>query len=214
MFTEFVGRVFQDFDEEDHVTDLVFNPDWATYGAVDYGYTNPNVWLLVQVDPFGERMHVLDELYEPNLSPVQFAEEIQRRHLCPTGTLAFFPDPASPGDTAVLKDRLRVGARPHTGGELKHRLDAIREWLRPWPDHDPNKYPRLLFDRKCTNTIRDFLDYRYPDRKDEQDKNAPELPMKKNDHGPEALGRLFAGLIGTQAKHARRARVRSSSMAG
>lgn len=213
-FTEFVGRVFKGFDEEEHVTDLKFNPEWQTFGAVDYGYTNPNVWLLVQIDPFFERMHVLDEVYEPGLSPLQFAEEIQRRSLCPSSTIAFFPDPASPGDTAILREKLRIPSRPHTGGELKHRLDIIREWLKPWPAHDPHKYPKLLFDRKCKYTIRDFLDYRYPDRKDEQDKNAPENPLKKNDHGPEALGRLFAGLIGTQAKQARRARVRSSTMRG
>ena len=214
LFTEFVGRVFQDFDEEEHVTDLAYNPEWTTYGAVDYGYTNPNVWLLVQVDPFGERMHVLDEVYEPGLSPTDFANEIIRRGLCPPSTVAFFPDPASPGDSAILRERLKVPSRPHTGGELKHRLDGIRSWLRPWPAHDPNKYPRLLFDRKCTHTITDFNDYRYPETKDEQNKNAPELPMKKNDHGPEALGRLFAGLIGTPAKQARRARVRSSTMTG
>lgn len=214
LFTEFVGRVFKQFDEEVHVTDLKFNPDWATYGAVDYGYTNPNVWLLVQVDPHGERMHVLDEVYEPGLSPNDFAAEIERRGLCPDGTLAFFPDPASPGDTAILREKLRIPSRPHTGGELKHRLDAIRTWLKPWPEHDPKKFPRLMFDRKCTHTITDFNDYRYPERKTQQDANNPENPMKKNDHGPEALGRLFAGLIGTQAKQARRARTRSSTLAG
>jgi hypothetical protein len=211
-FSDFVGKVFKRFDEEEHVTDLAFNPEWATYAAVDYGFTNPNVWLLLQVDPFGERVHVLDEVYESGLSPVEFAQEIRRRGLCPEGTLAFYPDPALPGDTKVLESMLRVRSRGGTGGELKDRLDIIRDWLKPWPAHDPNPRPRLLFDRKCSKTINDFNEYRYPEKRGEQDKNAPENPMKKNDHGPEALGRFFAGHFGTAPKQHRRSRVRSANM--
>jgi hypothetical protein len=213
-FTDFVGRVFKEFDEEIHVGDFSYNPDWATYAAVDYGFTNPSVWLLIQVDQFGERIRVLDEVYESQLSPMDFAKEIQRRGLAPSGLQAFYPDPASPGDTRILESVLKVKGRGGTGGELKHRLDAIRQALRPWPAHDPKPRPRLVFDRKCKRTIQDFLDYRYPDRRDEQDKNHPELPMKKDDHGPEALGRFYAGHFGTTAKQARRARVRSSTMTG
>ena len=33
-FTDYVGRVFQDFDEEVHVGDLEYHPDWDTFGAV------------------------------------------------------------------------------------------------------------------------------------------------------------------------------------
>lgn len=212
LFTDFVGRVFKSFDEEEHVRDLTFNPEWATYAAVDYGFTNPNVWLLLQVDPFGERVHVLNEVYEVGLSPADFAEEILRRDMCPSGIIAFYPDPASPGDTRILEKTLRVKGKGGTGGELKHRLDAIRKALLPFPAHDPLKTPALLFDRKCKYTIKDFLDYRYPAKRDEQDKNHPENPEKKNDHAPEALGRFYAGHFGTPAKQARRARVRSSSL--
>lgn len=207
-FTEFVGRVFQDFDEEVHVTDLSYNPDWETYAAVDYGFTNPSVWLLLQVSPFGQ-VHVLDEVYEPGLSPADFAAEIKRRGLCPSSLIAFYPDPASPGDTKVLKDTLRVRGRGGTGGEIKWRIEAIRQHLRVQhthlPDGNPEKIPMLLFDRKCVNTIRDFNDYRYPQTRDEQNKNAPENPQKKNDHAPEALGRFFAGHFKSTQK--RRARV-------
>lgn len=211
-FSDFVGKVFKRFDEEIHVRDLEYNPEWATYAAVDYGFTNPNVWLLLQVDPFGERVHVLDEVYEPGLSPMEFAAEISRRGLAPSSTLAFYPDPASPGDTRVLESLLKIRARGGTGGELKHRIDIIREWLKPWPAHDPDQRPRILFDRKCNRTINDFNEYRYPDRRDEQDKNAPEAPLKKNDHAPEALGRFFAGHFGTAPKAARRSRVRTANI--
>lgn len=206
-FSEFVGKVFGMFDEEVHVRDLKFNPGWETYGAVDYGFTNPNVWLLVQIGPWGE-IHILDEVYERGLSPEDFADEIARRGLCPTGTRAFYPDPSSPGDTAVLENHLKVKSKPNTGGELKFRLDAIRKALRPQPlhlpDDHPDKQPLMLIDRKCRHSIDDFSAYRYPKTRDEQDKNAPENPMKVDDHAPEAMGRLFAGHFGiTTKRHAR-----------
>lgn len=202
-FTEFVGRVFKDFDEEMHLGNLEYNPEWETFAAVDYGFTNPNVWLLLQVDPFGEQINVLGEVYQSGLGPDDFAETIMDRGLCPSGTKAFFPDPASPGDTNVLERKLRIPARPHTGGSLKARIDAIRYKLKlvdPQKDVGegyPGNRPYLMFDRSCTNTIRDFLDYRYPDTRDHQDYNNPENPMKKDDHGPEALGRFMAGYYGT-----------------
>lgn len=212
-FTEFVGRVFKDFDEEVHVSDLKYNPEWETYAAVDYGFTNPNVWLLLQVDPFGEHINVLGEVYERGLGPDEFADEILRRQLAPGSLKAFYPDPASPGDTNVLARKLRVQSRGGTGGELKHRLDAIRAALKPMPGRGPNERPRLLFDRVgCPNTISDFLNYRYPDTKNEQDKNAPENPMKRDDHAPEALGRFFAGHFGTNERRSGKARSTQATM--
>jgi hypothetical protein len=212
-FTEFVGRVFKGFDEEVHVGDLKFNPEWQTFGAVDYGFRNPNVWLLVQVDPHGELVNVLGEVYEKGLGPDQFVARIQEKHLDPSGLLAFYPDPASPGDTDVLERSLKVRGRPHTGGPLKDRLDLIRTWLKPnLPEGTLGARPRLMFDRSCKESIRDFNDYRYPDVRTESDRNAPENPMKVNDHAPEALGRFMVGHFGTPVAQARTTRVRSANV--
>lgn len=215
-FTEFVGRVFKEFDEEVHVTDLKFDPSWTTYAAVDYGFRNPNVWLLLQVDPFGEQINVLDEIYEEGLDANEFADLIQARGLAPGGLQTFYPDPASPGDTAILEEQLRVKHSGHTGGELRWRLNAISHALKPYladrPADFPGNRPALMFDRKCVRTINDFSEYRYPEKKVDKPGENAELPMKKDDHGPEALGRFFAGRFGTPDKQARRARVRKVTM--
>lgn len=217
-FTEFVGRVLKEFDEERHVFDLQFEPSWDTVAAVDYGFTNPSVWMLIQVGPWGQ-VHVLDELYERGLTPAEFAHEVKNRGLAPANLRTFFPDPAGPGDTRQMEQILRVRATGGTGGELKYRLDSIRKALRRVPelaaDSNPDKKPQLKIDRKCTNTIREFLDYRYPKRNDEADatRNNDENPMKKDDHTPEALGRFFKGYFGTLDQQAavtrsRRAKIR------
>lgn len=217
LFTEFVGRVFKGFDEELHVTDLTYNPAWKTYAAVDYGFTNPSVWLLLQVDPFGERVHVLDEVYEAGLTIDEFAALIQSRGLAPADTLAFYPDPASPGDTRILEEKLKIRSRGGTGGELRWRIDAIRSALKERNTHLPeghqDRVPTLMFDRKCVKTIQDMLNYRYPEKRMQVDTNTPENPMKKDDHGPEALGRFYAGHFGTPDRQARRARARRSNLA-
>lgn len=197
-FNEFVGRVFKEFDEEVHVGDFSWNsnPRWKTYAAVDYGWTNPFVWLLIQVDPFNN-VYVLNEVYEHGIMVDEAALMIRDQGLAPPSLIRFYPDPASPGDSRLLSKLLRVPFAPKTGGEIKDRIDLMRRALKPVPAHlpigHPERKPRLMFDRKCKNTIQDFMKYRYPENKKEQDSNSPELPLKKDDHGPEALGRFFIG---------------------
>jgi hypothetical protein len=216
LFTEFVGRVFKTFDEDLHVGDFKYNPRWQTYAATDAGFTNPSVYLLIQVDPFGERIVVLDEVYQEGLTADEFADLVAARGLAPGGVLRLYPDPADPAFAKTLSDRLRIPLGKGTGGELKWRLDAIRAALKErnthLPDGHVDRYPRLMFDRKCTRTIADMLNYRYPEKRQQVDTNAPENPMKKDDHGPEALGRFFAGHFGAETKR-RRSRVRGSSLA-
>ncbi|QXO13659.1 terminase [Gordonia phage DumpTruck] len=222
-FTEYVGRVFKEFDEDLHVRDLKRKPGWELYGAVDYGFTNPNVWLLVQVGPWGE-VEVLDEIYEPGLTADEFGAEILRRGLCPRDVRGFFPDPASPGDTRILSNKLKVRSYTGTGGELRHRIDAIRKALKEAPLHVPryvnmpneppefheDRRPNLLIDRKCKMTIHEFGEYRYPDKVEQSSVKSQELPMKKDDHTPEALGRFYAGYFGTPQGNAGRSRSRKA----
>lgn len=214
-FTEFVGRVFKEFDEEVHVGDFSYDPGWQTFAAVDYGFTNPFVWLLVQVGPWGE-IRVLDEIYERGLTIPEAVQRIKSKNLAPDGLLAFYPDPASPGDTRQLSDLLRVKSRGSTGGTVQSRVKMIRDALIPRPAHlpagHPGKKPKLMIDRKCVETIREFNEYRYPKSAEEAAKgNLPENPMKKDDHTPEALGRFFAGHFRGGAE-SQSTRIRQSSI--
>jgi len=216
-FNEYVGRVFKEFDEDVHVTDLEYNPNsrWFTCAAVDYGWTNPFVWLLIQVDTWGT-VYVLDEMYESNMMVDEAAVEIRDRGLAPASMVAFYPDPASPGDSALLSKLLRVSSRSGTGGTIQQRLDLIRKALKPIPSHlpigHPERQPRLLINRKCKNTIREFGAYRYPENKREQDSNDPENPLKKDDHTPEALGRFFAGYFGLGTLKKKQSRISTARM--
>lgn len=218
-FNEFVGRVFKNFDEEVHVGDFKYDPKWDTYAAVDYGFTNPFVWLLIQVGPWGD-IRVIGEHYESGLTIPEHAQIIRSRGLAPAGLQCFYPDPASPGESTELSELLKVQFRGGTGGEVKDRLEAIRKALDKQPPHlpddHPDKRPQLMIDRSCVNMIREFNAYRYPKNEAERaalSSNLPENPMKKDDHTPEALGRFFAGHYGARSStRARGTRVRSSTI--
>lgn len=209
LFTEFAGRVFKGFDEELHVTDLTFDPAMETYAAVDHGFTNPFVWLLLQCDWEGNT-YVIDEFYQRELDIREAAREVVDRGLAPRSCAAIYPDPASPGDSKILADITKIPTRGGTGGPLKDRLAMIRAALklRPeyLPDSHPDKRPRLFINRRCINTIREFNDYRYPKSAAEAAEvgNVPELPLAKDNHTPEALGRYFAGRFGRGAHAAAR----------
>lgn len=222
LFNEFVGRVFKEFDEELHVADLAYDPDWKTYAAIDYGFTNPYVWLLIQVSPHGDNIRILDEYYERGRTNREAIAEIQARGLVPASLLGFYPDPAEPDRTTEVKQLLHVPSFPKTGGEIKDRIEWIRRKLKPAdvikhldPSH-PEWVPALQINRRCKETIREFSAYRYPRTAEEaaaKDKEAPENPLKKDDHTPEAFGRFMIGHFGspwaqaTGPNRQRRARV-------
>lgn len=198
-FSEFAGRVFKRFDEEIHVGDFEYNPAYKTYAACDYGFTNPFVWLLIQEDRFGN-VYVIDEIYESGLTIDDAARLIQRRGLAPQSIIEFYPDPAEPGDTLALERHLLLKANGDTGGELNTRLRYIREALKDRNQHlpadDPNRQPKLQFDRKCVNSIREMGIYKYPDTNNEAKRNPKDQPMDKDNHCPEALGRFYRGHYG------------------
>lgn len=206
LFNEFVGRVFKEFDEEIHVGDFEYDPAWSTYATLDYGFTNPFVWLLVQVDPHRTNIRILDEYYETGRTTEEAGREIIGRGLAPQSLLRFFPDPAEPDRSVQLAGLLQVPSAGGTGGPLADRLEWIRRKLRPaeavanLPRDHPEWVPQLQINRRCKNMIREFNVYRYPKSAEEaaeSGQNIPEAPMKKDDHTPEALGRLMAGMFGS-----------------
>jgi hypothetical protein len=218
LFTEFTGRVFKKFDEEYHVRDVFYNPALPTYAAVDYGFTDPFVWLLIQEDPYTGVVYVVDELYESYLSIDDAARKVYDRGLCPSGVIEFMPDPASPGDTLALERHLKVRANRNTGGELNIRLRYIREALKDRNPHLPEeselREPKLQISRRCVNLIRELQDYRYPDR--QKDQKGKDAPLDKDNHAPEALGRFYRGRYGdpSMASTGGGARVAGSTMSG
>lgn len=197
-FTDFVGRVFKDFDEEVHVKNLKYDPRWPVYACCDYGWTNPFVWIILQIDVF-DNVYVLGEYRVNRRDTNDIAKDLLSwKGGISSAALKFYPDPASPGDTEILEKALRVRADSNTGGELKYRLEMIRQHLKLSPEHVAweLRQPRLFIDRSCVAGIYEMNEYRFPDVKMDSTRSEPENPMDKDNHFPEALGRFFKGYFG------------------
>lgn len=204
-FTEFVGRVFKRFSEEEHVGNFSYNPNLPLYIAEDSGFTNPSVALFLQVDIW-DNVRVIGEYYQTHRTPEEFARDVwddPKLGAMARSAVALYPDPADPGTANTLAQKWGVRLVGGTGGLLNDRLDLIRRWLKPHEkfghleDGHPEKIPLLQIDRSCKNLIREMNDYRYPELKSEV-RDPVEFPLKKDDHAPEALGRFFAGHYGNQ----------------
>lgn len=209
-FSEYAGRVYYDFDEETHVKDIAYNPAWPVYLATDYGFTNPNVMLFIQVDVW-DNVYVIAEYYQQGRTEDEFLQDIKSDpRLAALAGLAktLYPDPEDPGATTTLCRGLRVSRQGGTGGVLKERIRLIRNHLKIVNTHlpfgHPERVPRLFFDRSCVETIREMDAYRYPDIKVVGP--ARENPLKKDDHAPEALSRFFGGYFGSTARGGARVR--------
>lgn len=200
-FTDKTGLVMKEFDEEIHVGDFDYEPSWPLYMAVDYGFTNPFVVLWIQVGPFGD-IRVIKEQRWQRLDTVEVAEDIKATvpglvRAC----VRMYPDPAEPDDTRTLERMLRIPANKNTGGEIKTRLALIRRALKEKNTHLPeghvDRVPTMMIDRSCEQLIWEMREgYKWPERRSEREqvKSDSEVPMDKDNHGVEALGRFFRGM--------------------
>jgi hypothetical protein len=198
-FSEHVGRVFKGWDEDKHVTDLPYNPQWPLYVATDYGFVDPNVALFIQTGPHGE-IHVIAEYYRTHRTTEEFGHDVlrdPRLGYLIKNTLALYPEPADPGATERLCELWRIPSRGGTQSEIKPRIEAIQLKLKhrnahlPWEHQE--RVPWLRFDRSCTYSRYEMDAYRWPDKRKRAGPNGTEVPQDKDNHVPEALGRFFAG---------------------
>lgn len=196
-FTDMVGRVFKYWDEDLHVKDLRYNPDWPTYIATDYGYTHPNVALFIQVGPWNEH-HVVGEYYRTHRTDEEFALDVledPRLEPLARAAVGLYPDPEDPGASETLSRRWRVPVLGGTGGPLKLRLAAIEKALRPRNAHlpwgHPERQPQLLVDRSCVYLRKEMDAYAWPEKR--RIGATTDQPKDEDNHAPEALGRFYAG---------------------
>lgn len=215
QFVDKVGSVMQDWDDEVHLADLEYRPDWPLYAATDYGFRNDFVWLWIQVGPFGQ----VNVIRERRWNEMQTGD-IARELLAMDGSLvrscaALYPEPAEPDRTLELSNMLHIAARPNTGGPIQTRLSLIWKALKlqhsHLPDGHPEKVPMLHVDRSCVKLAWEMREgYRWPEHRSEV-RSDSEIPLDKDNHGVEALGRFFKGyfdLTGAAAQsRVRKARV-------
>jgi len=191
------GRVMKEWDDDLHVGKYKYNPRWPLYAAVDFGYTNDWVWLLIQEDPATHNVYVIKE----RRWKMRDTEDICRNELLHDPLThkvrEIYVDPGAPDDASIMRRHLKLPTRSNTGGEIKLRLQLIRSALKTRPEHlpenHPDRRPGLVVDESCTQLIWEMREgYRWPENKSGS-RNDSEIPQDIDNHGPEALGRFYKG---------------------
>ena len=165
------GAVYDIFDASIHVKERPATEFARWFMALDEGYTNPAVILLIGEDLDG-RLHIAREFYRRGVLQsrvVETAQEWHREHEC----FILAVDQAAAGLIADLQD----AGLPAQGfkGRVLDGITTVQDYLRVQGDD----LPRLTVDPGCVETINEFESYIWKPEKDE--------PIKENDHAMDAL---------------------------
>jgi hypothetical protein len=175
-FASFVGKIFPEWDEREHVTSVEFNPNWPNYIAFDWGYTNPLAAIEFQISPRDE-IFIWREHYK-SFTTISDHIDILKGREHPDGyhvDLAF-GDPADPEAAAtVSRDFVACVSDPAVKRDYTWRegVDLIRQFMKMVPQEShggsllivdeygtpaPDR-PRFHVDHSCTQTINEFNNY-------------------------------------------------------
>ena len=175
LFGEFIsleGLVYGGFSESDNIKSRPASDFNTWYLAMDEGYTNPAVILLVGEDGDG-RLHVAREYYERGKLQSEVVQAAAS--MGPVSMAAV--DAAAAGLIADLRDN-GINATPAKGRVLDG-IRAVQNLLLVQGDGKP----RLTVEPDCVNIINEFQSYVWKPEKDE--------PVKENDHALDALRYLI-----------------------
>ncbi|MCR8638982.1 PBSX family phage terminase large subunit [Leptospira interrogans] len=158
---------------------------WDCAGAVDFGYTNPFVFLWFFLDKSNETWYLADEYYLPEKTVRAHCEFLKTKRK----PNLFLTADHDAEDRATLAENgfLTIAADKDvtTGIQAVIRLIEAEQGI------------KLRIFRSCVHTIEEFSVYSWEEPKD--NKNAKEVPIKNYDHAMDAL-RYFALRVVTK-KH-------------
>jgi hypothetical protein len=198
-FSAFVGKIYGEFQESTHVTEVKFNPAWPSYVGYDPGFTNPFAFVFFQIDP-RDNVYIWREHYKSylqlseHLAIIRNSDKPEGYHL----DLAF-GDAADPAAALEIANNLVPAyAMPEAKENWREGVDMVKSFLKLQDVYSPGgglevvdeygtplQKPRLFIDHSCTNTIREFNNYRAPDTRPET--NVREAAKAHDNHALDAL---------------------------
>lgn len=189
-FGSFVGKIYPEWDVSRHVTNVEFRPEWPNYMAFDWGYTNPLAAIEFQVSPSDE-IFVWREHYKPYMRVEEHCAELKRREQPRGYHLDMgFGDAADPEAAQTVSENLvQTWALPEAKTNWREGIDLVRSFMERESGTDefggPLYQPAMHVDFKCTNTIREFNNYKAPSSV--KGKNVQEIGLRQDDHALDAL---------------------------
>lgn len=193
-FTSFMGKIYDEWDEQVHVKRLKYNPAWPNYMCFDWGFVNPLAAIEFQVDP-QQRVHVWREHY---LSRVILDDHIQilKNRPNPDGYKIdlCFGDAADPGSIETINAKFGpCWGDPKSKDIWMDGVQLVKSFLKLQEVGQdeygrPIEEPWLFVDFDCKNIIREFNNYRAaPPVGGKTERNPREASQQFDDHALDAL---------------------------
>lgn len=195
-FTTFVGKIYSEFNEQDHVKRHIFNPNWANYISIDWGFSRPMAAIEFQVDP-QDNVYVWREFYEKNMTLHEALAKMKQRTQPDNYRLDLcFGDAADPQAVQTTTELFAPCiSDPEAKRNWRQGVDLVKRHLQlrhdgvSFDDYERpvNERPKLIIDPTCTNTISEFQVYRVKKNSSAKESSASGVANNIDDHAMDAL---------------------------
>jgi len=186
-FVALEGRVYESFSRAIHlVPAFTPPPEWVRYAGIDFGTANPFACVLGAVDPADDTLHILAVHYQAGWTWDRHAAALSTmfdRHGWPEMVWA---DPEEKNGRMQLAQAGIANAAAIK--DVRPGINAMASRLEP----DANgRAHMLLHDGETMPMVREIEGYVWAPRQGQRD--APDMPLKANDHAMDAARYLCFG---------------------
>jgi hypothetical protein len=182
-FRSIQGAVYPTFNRKVHIVRPTEIPDdLIIYAGIDFGY-HTTACLLMGVDK-EQNYYVFDEIYGKKEVLADVIPRIKQK-LSDKRLVMFVGDPENRDAIEMMSRDFPMVPAKKSKGSIVDGVDLIRDRLKPRIQLVGNPKPTLYISSVCKNLIIEMESYKYPEEK--PDRNPDEVPMKVDDHGPDAL---------------------------
>lgn len=188
-FRSVQGAVYPSFDRDVHVMKPLDIPQELTYyGAIDFGW-HTTAFLLFGVDK-DQTWYLVDEVYgkEETLDNIipRIEQVIGDKRL-----VLMVGDSANRDAIEVMGRKFPIVGvnKANDAKGYATGISLITEKLKPRQQLVGLPKPTLFIGSNCKHFIYEIEAYRFPE--DKPERNASDVPIKEDDHGPDAARYLF-----------------------
>lgn len=179
------GAVYPSFERKVHVVQYQNVPaleDMSIYAGIDFGY-HTTACLFVGIDK-DQNWWVFDEVYGRQETLQDILPRIHDK-VAGQRLILMVGDSQAKDAIETMSKQFPIIPCVKRQDSIIHGIDLIRGRLKPRIQLIGPPKPQLFIASNCKNFIKELEAYKYPEEK--VDRNPSELPMKEDDHGPDAL---------------------------
>jgi hypothetical protein len=160
--------------------------DWMKVIGMDHGLRNPTAVIFGAIDPKDSVLYWYREYYVPNRLVPEHAKYLKPMFdEIPPGTLyRMVADPSISNKTDPLAGKSVQGLYQEYGIYWSKANNNIEAGILKVNSYIERK--KLKVFNTLTNTIREHMNYKFPELSMDDDKNLDEKPVKKNEHSCDA----------------------------